>query len=239
MKLKSLISSVCLLALSHTASAGIIDADSVLLDDAGATQLESWLGLGDLDWDSIWYGEIGNNASTSQSWHEAVDGVGPTVSIYSVTNYLNEQVLIGGYTEQDWSGSGYRYDSNAFLFNLSTGEMQTHRYSDGSNAIYTNSGYFATFGGGHDLTAHSAGNVFYTFSYTYDITQGRIDVFGDSGSAYGGVGSFMDNTVHSLQTFTFSTAGPSVPSTDVPEPSSLAIFAAGLLGLLRIRAKKA
>ena len=38
------------------ANAGLIDSSSVLLDDAGATQLENWYGQGDLDWDSIWYG---------------------------------------------------------------------------------------------------------------------------------------------------------------------------------------
>ena len=222
---------------SAGANAGVIDTSSTLLDDVGATQLENWLGQGDLDWTSIWYGEEG---ASSTSWHSAVDGVGPTVSIYQATNYLGEQILVGGFTTMDWSGSGYKADNSAFLFNLTTGEHQAVAFNN-LHSIYTNISYFATFGGGHDLHGgnNTLGNTDYTYSYSYDQSQGRIDIEGDTGSGSGSTGAPTASfNVQALETFTFTASlGGEESSSSVPLPASAALLGLGLLGFVRRKTK--
>ncbi|MDZ7902409.1 MAG: hypothetical protein U5L01_07660 [Rheinheimera sp.] len=91
--LKAALAAVILATTSTSANAGLIDPSSVLLNDAGATMLENWYGQGDLDWNSIWYGTSG---ATSQSWHNAVNGIANTFSIFKIT-YNNSTYLIGGF----------------------------------------------------------------------------------------------------------------------------------------------
>jgi len=101
---------------------GTIDPNSQLLDEAEATLLEGWLGQGDLDWTSHWYGGVGAPAT---GWHAAADTLTHTVSIYKATNALGQEVLVGGYAVSDWSGNGvYKSDSTAFIFNLTQPEFQ-------------------------------------------------------------------------------------------------------------------
>jgi hypothetical protein len=232
--LAGLIISVC----SLYSNAGIIDASSVLLDDAGATQLENWLGQGDQDWDSVWYGTTG---ATSVSWHGAVDGIANTVSIYDIT-YAGQNYKIGGYNANAWSSSGdYTHDYDGiwenFIFNLTTGvtAQATDPYSNwniGEYATFNHNAYFATFGGGHDLwggnhkIGQASGGAHYVGTYVGESGTGPVGNIVDASTSYA---TFQ---VNALETFTFSSA------TDVPEPSTLAIFALGIIGLASRRFKK-
>ena len=57
----------------------------------------------------------------------------------------------GGFTSFHWSyaSSNYANDSKAFVFSLDNREC--YKYNNNGNAIYCNSSYGPTFGGGHDL----------------------------------------------------------------------------------------
>jgi hypothetical protein len=221
-----------IMVTSNFSNAGLIDSSSVLLNDSGANQLETWLGQGDLDWDSIWYG---TNGATSASWHAAVGRINNTVSIYKAINALGQEVLIGGFTTSNWGGGGYKSDSNAFIFNLTQNEKQDST-GDPSTAIYRSPHHFATFGGGHDLYGgylYIGNNSLwwkngYTTSYSYDVTKGSIDV-GTDNVRYAADSQMR---VIAMETYSFSTAQP------VPEPSTLAIFALGMIGLVSRRFKK-
>lgn len=214
----------------NSANAGTITG--TLLNQAGAANLEGWLGQGDLDWNSIWYGETG---ATATSWHNAVDGVVGTVSIYSVT-HGGQDYLIGGYNSRSWGGSGYVHqpELESFIFNLTNpnklqllGAGENFFGRDGSHAIYNRSDYFATFGGGHDLyggrnnIGSGGGHAHYLGSYA-----------GDS-SVYGNVltnnETLQSFRVNALETYTFSVS-------QVPEPGTLAIFGTiCLVGMVRRR----
>ncbi|XP_073251059.1 uncharacterized protein [Porites lutea] len=80
------------------------------------TSLRNWLAPVTKRVNSLWKrcwraSEDGWAAST---FHSRCDSKGPTVTIIRVGRYI-----FGGYTSISWgSGSGYRYDSNAFLFSL-------------------------------------------------------------------------------------------------------------------------
>ena len=224
------------LSVTGFVNAGVIDSSSVLLDEAGASQLENWLGQGDLNWDSVWYGATG---ATSSSWHSAVDGVSNTVSIYDIT-YAGQNYLIGGYNANVWSStSGWASDSDGiwenFIFNLTTNtKAQTAdphaNWAVGYLATYNHNNYFAAFGGGFDLWGGTGqigngGYAHYVGSYVGEQSTGL-------GNIVDGQQTLTQYTVNSLETFTFNEA------TSVPEPTTLAIFALGMIGLASRRFKK-
>ena len=229
---------VLMTSVSGLTNAGVIDSSSVLLDDSSASQLENWLGQGDLNWNSIWYGETG---VASTDWHNAVDGVSNTVSIYNVT-HLSQNYLIGGYNANAWSSTrGWEHDFDGtwdnFIFNLTTNvKAQTldphQNFSVGQYATYNHPDYFATFGGGFDLTSNATGVLGSGTGYAvhYGTYVGEIN--SSQGNIVTGVKGVAQFQVNSLETFTFSSA------TAVPEPSTLAIFTLGIIGLAVRRFKK-
>lgn len=232
------IAGVALTALTTAGSAGTITGGA-LLDDAGATQLETWLGFGDLDFTSVWYGATG---ATAASFHAAADAAGPTISIYDMTLNNGDRVKIGGYTTASWAGNTYKFDAAAFIFNLTTGEMQQqiNGYYYGFYSIYAGVSYFPTFGGGHDIYGGGGtlGGGAYTYSWTYDHTQGQIGYAGDTGAYAGDSGySYYGHTVNALDVYTFAAAAP--PTATIPLPATgLMLFGAlGGIGALRLRHK--
>ena len=203
--------------LINVAKAGLIDVDSILLDNAGATNIETWLGQGDLDWKSIWYGSSG---ATSTSWHEAVDGVGPTVSIYDVS-YNGNNYLVGGYTDLDWGGNSFKTGGgNSFIFDLLGNSMFEFQQATGGQEIFGHNTHFATFSDGHDLYGGIdvlGENNGYSYDWAY--TDGEED----AGQLIGVQGRNL--TINALETFTFTTVQ------NIPEPSILAIFVLGIMCL--------
>lgn len=233
-----------LLAMSPFAANATIIGGS-LLDNAGANQLETWLGVGDQDFTNIWTGTAG--VSTANSFHAAVDGQGPTFSIFGVTLNDGTTARIGGFTSLSWGGyTGYQYDSTAFLFNLDTLEVQTYQNYP-QYAIYRNPNYFSTFGGGHDLfagwgilgTSNGWGNQHYdgySLSHSYDQSQGQIAIAGDAGYGHGNSGiPYYSWRVNSLEVYTFK---DSVGAVDVAEPGTLALLGLGFAGMALARRKR-
>jgi len=210
---------LCLLSTQNNlANAGLIDTNSTLLNEANANQLEQWLGQGDLDWQSIWYG-AGN--ARSHAWHAAVDTAGPTVSIYSIT-HDGIDYLVGGYTNLSWnkkSGKNKKGTGESFIFNLS--EAKTWDVNAGEVEIVADPYAFATFGTGHDLMGGFTG---------IGISKGKAEQgsynysgFFDAAAGHGGRYNYF--FINSLETFTFSAA------VQVSEPATWAIFSLSMLGL--------
>ncbi len=225
--LKTALAALILSATSTSANAGVIDASSVLLNDARATMLENWYGQGDLDWNSIWYGTSG---ATAQSWHNAVDGITNTFSIYNIT-YNNSTYLIGGFNSGSWStiGSYVHGLKDNFIFNLTS-----NFYHDTSNALwpynqystYNSSSYFPTFGGGHDLWG---GSTYLNSGYSHYIGSYNGGYNSSKGNIVNQSNQFVSFQINALETFTVTKAAT------VSTPSTLAIFALGLFGLLSRR----
>ena len=232
-----------LLLLGSAANASVISGGTYL-DAAGANQLESWLGVGDQDFTNIWSGVTGASAS---SWHAAVNGKGPTFSIYEMTIHDGTTAYVGGYTAADWDfipgiDNNTVFDPSAFIFNLTTGEVQRQVDGDsfeyGVDSILHDQEYFATFGGGHDLSGGyenlgvgDSSKDGHTNSHTYELSKGQISVAGDSGYGSGDSGyHYKLPVVTGLQTYTFAAASP--PISPVPLPPTVFLFSAGLIGLL-------
>ena len=223
------------------ANAGLIDSSSVLLDDAGATQLENWYGQGDLDWDSIWYGSTGASAA---SWHAAVDGVSDTFSIYDVT-YNDSDYLIGGYNSGTWSSSG-TYEHNLpsnFIFNLTsniyhdtTSNFWGNVYND--YATLNQGQVFASFGGGWDLNGGSEVIGLYVGVSNHVGTYNGTYTDGTKGNIINNDETYVLFHVNALETFVVREASDEPEPSNVPEPSTLAIFVLGMIGLASRRFKK-
>ena len=223
------------------AKAGVIDSESVLLDEAGATLLEGWLGNGDLDWDSIWYGSQG---ATSLDWHASVDGLSNTISIYNIS-YEGNTYVVGGYNAKPWdSASNIVYDEadDNFVFNLTTGKyFKTDSPQAGCKGIQTVNRFdhFATFGCGFDLHGGT-----FVLSDPSDVNEGFYSSAG--GGKYLEGGNILTDVpetistrarVLALETFTFDTAQFVAP-TSASAPSTIALFALGFLGIAACRFKK-
>ncbi|PCJ31948.1 MAG: hypothetical protein COA99_16765 [Moraxellaceae bacterium] len=105
-------------------------------------------------------------------------------------------------------------------------EQSTPYFGGDFYSTYNNASYFATFGGGHDLHGDNTilGNRGDAYSCTYGPDHSGENIIG----AFCSVGSttcYDLFDVVGLETYTFENA------TSASEPSSLALFGLGMIGL--------
>lgn len=135
---------------------------------------------------------------SSSTFHSQCNSLGPTVTFIRVGVYI-----FGGYTDRDWhSGGSYTDSTNSFIFSfknyygLEPFKLHVKR-SD--NAIYGNSGYGPTFGGGHDIyIANSAGsntNSYSNLGHTYVQLAGYRYGSSDTRSVFAGSYNFQPHEV--------------------------------------------
>ncbi len=137
----------------------------------------------------------GMNAS---SFHSKCDGILGTLTLIKSKN-LN---IFGGYTEADWSGFGYKYDANAFLFSL------INKYSIPTKmsvmipdyAILSSSSIGPAFGSGHDLACFDNSGLCQSqnLRYTYQLPEFLTETNGTPQTFLGGVENFL-GVVESFQ----------------------------------------
>ena len=229
---RTLLAFAAALALNTTASAGVVLGGSTLLNDAGLTQLENWLGTGEKTFTNIFTKTEGD---TAQSFHSAADSKGATFTLMTVsTNGGATWKTIGGYNPLSWSSqSEYNYSDNlsdltAFIFNLTDLVKSAQRSdSQGQYQTYNYSAYGPTFGGGHDVYVNSSLNNGYSFGYSYGNA---------GGGSYGTTNIVTQNSdiiffaIDSLEVFTLSEFTGAAQQ-NVPEPASFGLAAIALLGL--------
>jgi len=219
------------LSVSGFAHAGLINGGSDIIDQNDLTQLGSWLGNGDIDLTNIF---TKTGTQNSVDWHAAVDGKGATFTLIEAI-YNNNTFIFGGYNDYSWNSStGYNtvdYNvDNSFLFSLTNNvKLERSRFP---YSTYNHSNYGATFGGGHDLYIDS------------DLATG----YSNLGHSYGDTSAYRTTTNRNLLAGTFNgwqiqkyetfTVNQATPRSEVPEPSTLAIFALGVIGLAARKFKK-
>lgn len=214
-----------LLLFTIACGAGMAARADTLLSAAHQSQLETWLGEGDLAFNAVYTKQAGD---TSLDFHAAADGKGRTVSVMEASDGSGQSWLIGGYNPQSWSSNGQfnmtanNSDRTAFLFNLTSGTLYRQSLAGyagdvGAHQTYNAADYGPTFGIGHDLYVPanlSTGG----YSSLYSYTDPLVYQFGLSvvdGAPYQG----PNVSFGAMQVFTIS---------PVPEPAGYAMLLGGL-----------
>jgi hypothetical protein len=115
------------------------------------------------------------DGDSSNTFHSKCDGKGPTITFIKTTSGKR----IGGFAVVPWTNnSGYKTDSEAFIFSLDACQKFV-QYRSFGNAVYHNSSYGPTFGGGHDIylangcksntSSYCNSNNTYGFFYSYNL----------------------------------------------------------------------
>ena len=217
-----------------------------MLDGASLSQLEGYLGEGQLDITNIFTKQAG---STATDFHAAADGQGRTFSVLHVSGTEQFQdgsttqfsKVIGGYNPQSWnSTNSYNFVSDpaqrtAFLFNLTDSTffkentaLDPTNGDTGTKQTYNSGLYGPTFGGGHDLHANFLLNNGYSYAYSY-TNNASVPGF----SLLLSLGSnqtlsryfFQGFNIDDLEVFTIANS-PKVSS--VPLPASLPLMSSAL-----------
>ena len=132
------------------------------------------------------------------AFHQRCDNKGPTYT----RAIINDGRVLGAYTSLSWSSnvSNYQNDTSAFLYDGTTKFPSTNGiWGSGVYATYSNSGYYPTFGGGHDF--YIWGQNMYNNAYTFTTSDGRAP-FGRSRYTYQQY-SLRDLEVYSVDANTF------------------------------------
>ena len=132
------------------------------------------------------------------AFHQRCDNKGATYT----RAILNDGRVLGAYTSLSWSStvSNYQNDTTAFLYDGTTKFPSTNGvWGSGVYATYMNSGYYPTFGGGHDF--YIWGQNMYNNAYTFTTSDGRAP-FGRSRYTYQQY-TLRDLEVYSVDANTF------------------------------------
>jgi hypothetical protein len=231
---------IVLLTVAQAQAATVLGG-TTLLDSTSANQLESWLGQGSITLTNIFTKGANDNSTT---FHNAVDGKGPTFVLMSATQVNSgAQAIIGGYDPQSWSSiNNYNLtfadsERTGFIFNLSTNtqlrqNLTTELISNvngdlGLYQTYNNATYGPTFGGGHDIYVDGSLNFGYSQLFSYSDQDNVLRSIVD-GSTWQGVQGI---SYGAIEVFTISNTAP------IPEPETYAMMLAGL-GLLGFSARR-
>jgi hypothetical protein len=215
---------------------------SPLLTPSAELQLETWLGMGPLAFTNIF---TRGPLDTTTTWHAAVDGQGPTVSLLAATDSSQNTYVLGGYDPRSWdTTTGYRItladaDRTGFIFNLNPTQLRTQKLSTdpvcpgcGPYQTYNGQFYGPTFGYGWDLYVDSSLTQGYEAPWSYgpgvswQDTPGLLPLNSTRCGSNCGYDFFA---VGALETYTFA------PETAVPEPATLTLLASGMAFMVLAR----
>ncbi|HEY8995448.1 MAG TPA: PEP_CTERM-anchored TLD domain-containing protein [Lacunisphaera sp.] len=218
-----------------------------LLTSAYETQLEAWLGQGDLVFTNVFTKQAGDDA---YDFHAAADGKGATFTLMSISGpgwwgtFDLPNQIIGGYNPQSWSSVGNWNlspsdgERTAFLYNLTSGIIQKQNLTGQGfidSGLYQTYGvgfYGPTFGGGHDLYTSDSLNNGYAYNWSFGGTSSGDEII-SGGPNYSTYSLF---NIGALEVWTFAPAQTQGGGNTVPDTTAtLGLLGAALLGMATLR----
>lgn len=132
-------------AITEFNMGNIILIDSKILKSGDQTRLlKKWIATGSVKFKLLFRGT--RDGFTAQAFHDKCDKFKNTVTLV----HSNHGKVFGGFVDIDWVvTNNYKNTSNAFLFSIT--DKEKYPVKTPGYAIYSNSGYLATFGGGFDF----------------------------------------------------------------------------------------
>ncbi|MBI5693268.1 MAG: PEP_CTERM-anchored TLD domain-containing protein [Verrucomicrobia bacterium] len=221
-----------------------------LLTATYESQLEAWLGQGNLTFTNIFTKSAGDD---SRDFHSAVDGKGATFTLMHVFGTGGDPgalfdllpQVVGGYNPQSWNSSGtwnyspFDADRTAFLYNLSSGTIQRQNLigqvsGPDYGQIQTNNNLNAgpTFGAGYDLVAHFDLSHGYAANASYGGTSFGAEITTGGPNFVYSWGEISRFYVLDLEVYTFIPAqNNAVPDSE----STIGLITLSLFGLVVLR----
>lgn len=208
---------------------------AALLTAGYETQLETWLGQGNLGFTNIFTKNQGDDVL---DFYAATANRGATFTLMSITGPGFQNVIIGGYNPASWNAAlnnfNYTYTDagrTAFIFNLTTPRVVRQNligqgFQDSGNQQTLNQPVFGFgWGSGFDLRIFSdlgAGNA-HSFSYGAGLVNVVTGIPGSSNLF----------SVNALEVYSFASASSGGPGANpVPDAASTAaLMAMALAGL--------
>jgi hypothetical protein len=182
------------LALAFAASPALAQSGAPPLDPVLESQLERWLGAGDLRLENVYTRANGDDAL---DFHAAADGRGPTFTLLRVSDREGGAWLVGGYNPQSWDTAGWHmtprdFQRTAFLFNYTTPAVYRQvpssfaLPSQGSFQTFNTPDQGPTFGAGPDLFIDDAlgSALSWRLSYGNPDGEGRSIIDGSTGGRF-------------------------------------------------------
>jgi len=132
--------------------------DSTIVSAAQVISFLSLIGLENKSFSLLWRGS--RDGFDTAAFHRLCDGKANTVTVIKNTRGF----IFGGFASIPWSSlidGRYKTDSTAFLFSLinPSNTPLKLKVCIPENAVYHNSSYGPTFGGGYDLHVSSLSNT--------------------------------------------------------------------------------
>jgi hypothetical protein len=151
--------------------------NGTLLQPEHKKKLHEFYGKANQRWELLY--KASRDGFDANAFHSRCNNQGPTMTIIQ----SNNNYLFGGYTSISWTSDGsYKNDTIAFIFTLTNPHnipptkylIQTDKTG---YAVYHNSSYAPTFGGGHDICLANASNAnnssYANFPHSYTDTTGK------------------------------------------------------------------
>lgn len=136
----------------------------------GMKLLREWTGANNPKFQLLYRGS--RDGFTAQTFHQKCDQAAHTFVIVR----SEHKKVFGGYSDQTWSGSGYKASNNTWIFSLDAREKHKIQNAKNQKAVHCKASYGPTFGAGHDLYIAdncSVNNSSYAnYGCTYELKAG-------------------------------------------------------------------
>jgi len=149
----------------------LIDS-KIVKNSEHASLLKKWISNGMVRFKLLYRGS--RDGFTAASFHKKCDKAKPTLTV--ILSNVNNKIF-GGFTDTDWTvTNNYKSTTGTFVYSLNEKEKYNLKPNMQQYAMYSNTSYLATFGGGFDFylcdNCNTSSASYSNFGHSYE-TKGK------------------------------------------------------------------